>query len=77
VAHLETSRMVSLLSKATARSVAEAGYEATMAGKVLCIPGVSNKMSALAPRLFPRAVIRKVVRAIQDPRARPAAKGTR
>jgi short-subunit dehydrogenase len=38
------------------------------------VPGVSNK-AALAPRLFPRAVIRKVVRAIQEPRAAEAAKG--
>ena len=45
-ANLETSRIVSLLRKATSRSVAEAGYEAVMAGKVLCIPGVSNKVSA-------------------------------
>jgi short-subunit dehydrogenase len=74
-ANLETSRIVSLLRKATSRSVAEAGYEALMAGKVLCIPGVPNKVSALvAPRLFPRAIIRKVVRAIQEPRA-PATKG--
>jgi len=77
VARLETSRLVSLLRKATARSVAEAGYEALMAGKVLCIPGVPNKVSALvAPRLFPRAIIRKVVRAIQQPRAATTTKGT-
>jgi short-subunit dehydrogenase len=74
-ANLESSRIVSLLRKATSRSVAEAGYEAMMAGKVVAIPGVSNKISALAPRLFPRASIRRVVRAIQEPRARQAAKG--
>jgi short-subunit dehydrogenase len=75
-AHLETSRIVSLLRKATSRSVAEAGYDAVMAGKALCIPGVSNKVSALlAPRLFPRAVICKVVRAIQEPRAAVKVKG--
>ena len=45
-AHLETSRIVSLLSKATSRSVAQAGYEAMMAGKVVCVPGVSNKVSS-------------------------------
>jgi short-subunit dehydrogenase len=39
------------------------------------VPGASNKAAALAPRLFPRAVIRKVVRAIQEPRAAEAAKG--
>jgi len=65
------------LRKASSRSVAEAGYEAVMAGKVVCIPGMSNKVAAVAPRLFPRAIIRKVVRAIQDPHAAAAAKGTR
>jgi short-subunit dehydrogenase len=76
-ARLETSRIVSLLRKATSRSVAEAGYEAVMAGRVVCIPGASNKLSAIAPRLLPRAVIRKAVRAIQEPRAVTAAKGAR
>jgi short-subunit dehydrogenase len=75
-AKLEKSRLVSLLRKATSRSVAEAGYDAVMAGKVVCIPGVSNKVSAiLAPRLFPRAIIRKVVRAIQEPGGATTAKG--
>jgi short-subunit dehydrogenase len=76
-AHLESSRIVSLLRKATSRSVAEAGYDAVMAGKVLCIPGVLNTLSVLAPRLFPRAIIRTVVRAIQEPQAAAKAKGAR
>jgi uncharacterized protein len=75
-ANLESSRIVSLLRKATSRSVAEAGYDAVMGGKVVSVPGLSNKISALAPRLFPRAVIRKVVRAIQEPRATAARKGS-
>jgi len=74
-AHLEGSRIVSLLRKADSLSVAQAGYDAMMAGKVIEIPGVSNKVGALLPRLFPRAVIRKVVRAIQEPRGAEAAKG--
>lgn len=74
-ANLEGSRIVSLLRKADSLSVAKAGYEAVMAGKVLAVPGISNKIGALTPRLFPRAVIRKVVRAIQEPRAKAAAKG--
>ena len=74
-ANLGSSRIVSLLRKATSRSVAEAGYDAVMAGKVVAIPGISNKISALAPRLFPRAGIRRVVRAIQEPRTRNATKG--
>jgi uncharacterized protein len=74
-ANLESSRIVSVLRKATSRSVAEAGYRALMAGTVVAVPGVSNKISALAPRLFPRAIIRRVVRAIQEPRGAAAAKG--
>jgi short-subunit dehydrogenase len=74
-ANLEGSRIVSLLRKATSRSVAEAGYRAVMAGTVVAIPGISNKVAAFAPRIFPRAVIRKVVRAVQEPRAPAAAKG--
>ena len=74
-ANLEGSRIVSLLRKADSLSVARAGYDAMMAGKVVAVPGVSNKVGALVPRLFPRAVIRKVVRAIQEPRAAGAAKG--
>jgi short-subunit dehydrogenase len=74
-AHLEGSRIVSLLRKAASLSVAQAGYDAMMAGKVIEIPGVSNKVGAMAPRLFPRAVIRRVVRAIQEPRAAAATKG--
>jgi hypothetical protein len=74
-AHLEGSRIVSLLRKADSFSVARAGYDAMMAGTVVAVPGVSNKVSALAPRFFPRAVIRKVVRAIQEPRVAEAAKG--
>ena len=74
-ANLESSRIVSLLRKATSRSVAEAGYDAVMRGTVVAVPGVSNKISSLAPRLFPRAVIRRVVRAIQEPRGAAATKG--
>ena len=74
-ANLEGSRIVSLLRKADSSSVAQAGYEAMMAGKVVAVPGLSNKISALTPRLFPRAVVRKVVRAIQEPRRPAAAKG--
>jgi uncharacterized protein len=73
-ASLETSRLIAF-PKASSRAVAEAGYKAVMAGKVLCIPGASNKVTALAPRFFPRAIIRKVVRAVQEPRAAATAKG--
>jgi short-subunit dehydrogenase len=67
-ASLEESKLVAGKTLPTARAVAEAGYEALMAGKVVHVVGASNKMTVLAARLFPRAVIRKVVRAIQERR---------
>jgi short-subunit dehydrogenase len=64
-ASLEASRMMDA-TMATAREVAEAGYEAVMAGKVICIPGVLNKLTAASPRFLPRRTLRKVVRAFQE-----------
>jgi hypothetical protein len=41
---------------------------ALMTGKVVHIAGASNKMTVLAPHVFPRVVIRRVVRAAQERR---------
>lgn len=49
--------MLFKLPMADAASVAKAGYRATMAGKDLVIPGLSNKMLALSGRLMPRRVV--------------------
>ena len=67
VAQLETSRLVSLLSKATSRSVAEAGYDAMMAGKTVFVPGALNQLTVLAPRVMPRRLMAKIVQKAQEP----------
>jgi short-subunit dehydrogenase len=64
-ARLESSRMMDA-AMATSREVAEAGYEAMMAGKVVCIPGILNTLTAAAPRFLPRAMMRRTVRRFQD-----------
>jgi len=66
-AHLEGSR-INFARKATPRAVAEAGYEAMMEGKVVCVPGMTNKLTTVVPRVLPRAVVRRMVRAAQERR---------
>jgi uncharacterized protein len=67
-ASLEESKLVAGRTLPTSRAVAESGYEALMAGRVVHVVGVSNKATVLSARLFPRAVMRKVVRAVQERR---------
>lgn len=48
-----------------ASKVAWAGYRGLRRGKTLVVPGLRNKITTLAVRLLPRAVIRKTVARIQ------------
>jgi uncharacterized protein len=53
----DAAENASLLTKVplpTARSVAEAGWRAMVAGKVIHVPGLQNKISAALPRILPR-----------------------
>ena len=67
-ANLELSKLVAGKRLPTARSVAEAGYEALMAGRTVVVPGVSNKLTVLAPRIMPRRLMAKIVQKAQEPR---------
>jgi uncharacterized protein len=67
-AHLEESRMIAGKRLPTARSVAEAGYDAMMAGKRVFVPGVSNKLMLLVPLILPRRLVAKIVRKAQERR---------
>jgi short-subunit dehydrogenase len=67
-ANLEESKLVAGKRLPSAREVAEAGYQAMMAGKTVFVPGLSNKLTLLAPRLFPRRVVAKVVMKAQERR---------
>ena len=47
--------------------VAAEGVEAALAGRALHVPGLANKVSAFASRLFPRGFLARAVRRLQAP----------
>src|SRR5437764_3816613 len=49
-ARLEDSKLVFGKTLPTSREVAQAGFDGMMAGKTLVVPGVSNKLTTMAPR---------------------------
>jgi uncharacterized protein len=51
-----------------ARTVAQAGYRALMAGKRIEIPGLANKLLTQSLRFSPRSVVTKMVRRMQEER---------
>ena len=53
----------------TAREVAEEGYRGLLAGKTLVIPGLRNNLLARSIGFFPRGLVTKVVRGIQERRS--------
>jgi short-subunit dehydrogenase len=67
-AHLGNARLIAGRRLPTSRSVAEAGYEALMAGRTVVVPGMSNKLTVLAPRIMPRRFMAKIVQKAQEPR---------
>ena len=54
----------------TARAVAEASYRGLLAGKAIVIPGLRNNLLARSIGFFPRGLVTKVVRGIQEKRNR-------
>ncbi|WP_114782867.1 SDR family NAD(P)-dependent oxidoreductase [Botryobacter ruber] len=67
-ANLEGSGLFSMPFMADAASVARAGYEGLMAGDVVVVPGLKNKLTALSARLAPRSFLRPAVKSIQEKR---------
>lgn len=53
----------------TSRDVAEYGYQALMAQKVVAVHGLTNKMLVLGGKLAPRSVARKMVKRLQEKRS--------
>jgi len=50
----------------TAKTVAEIGYHGLMQGKTVVIPGLVNQIMAKSVRFFPRSLVTKVVRIMQE-----------
>ncbi|HVE86881.1 MAG TPA: SDR family oxidoreductase [Myxococcales bacterium] len=64
-AQMESSRLVKgkIMDSAT---VARIGYAALMRGKPVVIPGFSNQVQVLAPRLLPRSAVPSIVKRAQE-----------
>jgi hypothetical protein len=60
-AGLGKSLMHRILPPATSMQVAKAGYKAMTKGKVIEIPGFTNKLSVLTPRFTPRRMVRNMI----------------
>jgi uncharacterized protein len=48
--------------KMSAQTVAQIGHQEFRAGKVVVVPGISNKLLAFLPRISPRKLVRRVVK---------------
>ena len=51
-----------------AETVANIGYKGLMKGKTLIIPGMWNKLLVHSVRFFPRKLVIKIVRKLQEER---------
>jgi hypothetical protein len=67
-AHMLDSGLMKTPLKMDSMTVARAGYEGMLKGKVVVIPGIQNVLMAQSVRVMPRAVTRRLVRAYQDRR---------
>jgi uncharacterized protein len=59
----------------TPERVARAGYAGLMRGQRLVVPGLGNKFVTFLPRILPRGLLLRVIRASQRPRAKPQQEG--
>lgn len=67
-ANLEGSGIFKGPLVADARSVAKAGYEGMMVGKVVVLPDLKTKLLPLLTRIVPRSIVRKMVKKVQEKR---------
>jgi short-subunit dehydrogenase len=60
------SKLVKGQKMMDAETVAQMGYDALMRGKTIIIPGLLNKILAKSVRFFPRKLVTKIVRNMQE-----------
>ncbi len=65
-AAMNDSKLVKGKKLPTSQDVAEYGYKAMMSGKVVAVHGLLNKVMAQSVRYTPRAVVRRLVRAMSE-----------
>ena len=62
------TRLLATLAVASAADVARAGFDGMMAGQAIVVPGVVNRIGVQAIRLTPRAIVRRLIRSLNDKR---------
>jgi short-subunit dehydrogenase len=67
-AQMQNSKLVQR-SIMDAKTVAVAGYRGLMQGRTVVIPGLQNRLMAMAVRFTPRKLVTKIVRHVQSERA--------
>jgi len=67
-ARMSSEALLELMRPQSSMDVARAGYRALMRGKRIVIPGVKNKLGVQSLRVSPRALVTKVMRALQERR---------
>ncbi|HVG25704.1 MAG TPA: SDR family oxidoreductase [Thermoanaerobaculia bacterium] len=67
-AKLGTESLLKVMKPVSSMEVARAGYRGLMRGQRVVIPGVKNKFVVQSLRVTPRAVVTRVVRALQERR---------
>jgi short-subunit dehydrogenase len=67
-AGMENTRLFKFAQHMSSAEVAQAGYDAMMAGRALEIPGVMNKLSVQLLRVSPRRVVTKIVKVLNSER---------
>ena len=66
-AAMEESRLLKAVSLQSAADVAKAGYEGMMSGKTVVVPSWSDRITSIAPRFVPRALVPRLVKRAQEP----------
>ena len=67
-AHRRPGTALKVMKPVPSLDVARAGYRGLMRGQRVVIPGVKNKLGVQSLRVTPRAVVTKLVRALQERR---------
>jgi short-subunit dehydrogenase len=65
-ANMEDSKLFSSSGVMEASTVAKIGYQGLMSHKTIVIPGFRNKLLAFSVRLFPRSIVTKITRSMQE-----------
>jgi uncharacterized protein len=66
VARMQDSKLVAGKKMPTSATVALAGYRAMQRGRVVYVPGLTNKILAASVRFTPRPILRSIVKSMQE-----------